>query len=214
MNSVTATLVALGLGLGCSRQATILVDGPDGGDAGLDSGIPVDPLYDAGIDCSQHCIIDGGSYCANAPDPVFHADALGAGTARNTCFICDPSMSTDAWTELPADAGCDSNFNPGRGSCYIPTGFGPAEEFCGCVYPPGFCNKDMDCCVGVCVETQQALSEGLVGECRSRPGDLCNPQNPEFCLSDLCCYDPTLDGGQEHYTGRCAANGATSCPQN
>jgi hypothetical protein len=186
---LVATLLAA---LGCSRPVANLMDagfddsGVDGGDGGVD----------AGIDCTQHCVIaDSGTFCANYRQ-----------SGNHSCSVCIPQENPTDWTLLPLDAGCSTG-GPfeGRGYCYVAPG--ESFEFCTCTPSTGQCNKDQDCCQGVCGPT---TTPGLAGQCWSVTGDICEVGYGYTCLSGVCCADPTVDAGQ-YYNGRCNANDG-GCP--
>jgi hypothetical protein len=165
--------------MACNKLATPLVD------AGQDAG-PGDAGQDAGIDCTRHCTIDGGTYCANETAGGWYA-----------CWVCEPDQSTSDWTTLPIGTPCATpaiQASPGKGACFAQGGTGLV--YCACSVGSSVCSEDQECCAGVCYDA------GLFNECRALPGEACYGAD-YVCLTGRCCI--VGDAGQ------CSADDG-SCP--
>ncbi len=128
-----------------------IVDVHDGGRCSWDSGSEVGP--DGGVlpkDCTRHCVIDGGVYCANETEG-----------GHLSCYACLPQWSSTSWTLLPVNASCSSAQAPARGVCL----WHPDPDqtlYCECIWGDAGCTRDQQCCIGSCDAN---------GNCPNQPAD-------------------------------------------
>ncbi len=176
---------------------------------GVDSYVCTHPVDGAS------CLIEGACWPGGAPNPA------------NPCQVCDPAVSSLAWSDAAAGTSCDADSN----GCTV------GDTCAGGVCQPGpapDCSDGIECTAGACVSTSATSfdCDTTVISSACRIADVCyqegeaNPDNPcQVCdpatsttawsdQADGLACDADGDGcteGDSCMAGACTAGPAASC---